>query len=164
MWSQQFPKSHEKFPQQCTRQMDQWIYEPDALSWWAVGPRPLFSWVPIFGGDNLQFYPNFAHFSRLGDEPRPRFCSGKQIKWRPNKTRSSPKIERFFPRIQMDSYAQMHTKVNLLGGYADVDHTQTIGGIEPNYWGGYIPHPPGFRHPCLCSKAIILTTVTGTPQ
>ena len=37
------------------------------------------------GGDNLQFYPNFALFSTLGDEPRLRFLSGKQIKWRPKK-------------------------------------------------------------------------------
>ena len=40
--------------------------------------------VPIFiehwGGNNLQFYPNFALFSTLGgDELRPRFFSGEQI-------------------------------------------------------------------------------------
>ena len=36
-----------------------------------------------------------------------------------------------FSRIQVDTYAQMHTKVKLWGGNADVDHTQTIGGIYP---------------------------------
>ena len=31
---------------------------------------------------------------------------------------------------------------------ADVYHTQTIGGIQSNYWGGYIPPiPPGFGTP-----------------
>ena len=43
----------------------------------------LYSGVPIFvehWGDNFQFYPNFALFLTLGDEPRPRFCLGEQIK------------------------------------------------------------------------------------
>ena len=38
--------------------------------------------------------------------------------------------------------------VKLLGGDADVDHTQIIGGIQSNYWGIY--PPPillGLRHP-----------------
>ena len=35
-----------------------------------------------------------------------------------------------------------------IGGDADVDYTQTIGGIQSNYWGGYIlPIPFVFRHP-----------------
>ena len=37
-------------------------------------------------------------------------------------------MEHFFSRIQVDSYAQMYTRVKLLGGDADVDHTQTIRG------------------------------------
>ena len=49
------------------------------------------------------------------------------------KKRSSPKVEHFFPRIPVDTYAQMHTRVKSLGGDADVDHTQTIGGIQSNY-------------------------------
>ena len=32
-------------------------------------------------------------------------------------------------------------------GDADVDHSQTFGGIQPYYWGDISPHPPGFRHP-----------------
>ena len=52
----------------------------------------------------------------------------------------------FFPRIQVETCAQMHTRVKLLGD-ADVDHTQIIGGIQSNYWGN-IPPSPGFRHPC----------------
>ena len=55
------------------------------------------------------------------------------------KKRSSPKMEHFFPRIQVDTYAQIHmqmqTILKQLGGYS-----QTIG--------GYIPLiPPGFGTP-----------------
>ena len=57
---------------------------------------------------------------------------------------SSPKMEHFFRRIQMDTYVQMYTRVKLLRGDADVDNTQAIGGIQSNYWGGYIPPTPGF--------------------
>ena len=32
----------------------------------------------------------------------------------------------------------------IIGGDADVDHTQIIWGIQSNYWGRYIP--PGFWH------------------
>ena len=55
----------------------------------------------------------------------------------------------FSPRIQVDTYAQMHTRVKLLGGDADVDHTQTIGGDTAKLLGSiYPPISPGFRHPC----------------
>ena len=85
-----------------------------------------------------------------------------------SKKRSSPKLEHFFPQIQMktekkkkkglhqkwnnffpsiqvDTYAQMHTRVKLLGGDADVDRTQTIAGHTAKLLS---PHPPWFRHPC----------------
>ena len=32
----------------------------------------------------------------------------------------------------------------IIGGDADVDHTQTIGGVQSNYLGGI--YPPGFWH------------------
>ena len=35
--------------------------------------------------------------------------------------------------------AQMHTRVKLLGGDADVDHTQTIGGYSQIIRGKYPP-------------------------
>ena len=51
-----------------------------------------------------------------------------------------------FPRIQVETCAQMHARVKLLGGCRPYS----------NYWGdtakllGDIsPIPPGFRHPCL---------------
>ena len=37
----------------------------------------------------------------------------------------------------------------IIGGEADEDHTQIIGGIQSNYWGGISPIPSGFRHPCI---------------
>ena len=47
-----------------------------------------------------------------------------------------------------------------IGGYADVDHTQTIGGVTVKLLGGYIL--PGFRHPCIqCYVTYSLTKVTG---
>ena len=63
-----------------------------------------------------------------------------------DKKRSLPEMEHFFPRIQVDTYPQMHTRVKLLGD-ADVDHTQTIGGDTVKLLGGYIPSPPGFGTP-----------------
>ena len=58
----------------------------------------------------------------------------------------------FFPRIQQGTYAQMHTRVKLLRGDADVDHTQTIEGDAVKLLGYLSPHPPGFRHPCSQSN------------
>ena len=71
------------------------------------------------GEDKLQFYPNFAQFSTLGDEPRPRFFQVSKLredqkkglyqKWNTffpriqvmTKKRSSPKMEHILPRIQV---------------------------------------------------------------
>ena len=61
------------------------------------------------------------------------------------KKRSSPKLEHFFPQIQVDTYAQMHSRVKLLGGDADIDHTKLLGGIQSNYWGDV--SPPDFGTP-----------------
>ena len=54
-------------------------------------------------------------------------------------------MEHFFPRIQVDTYyAQMHTRVKLLGGCRCRPYS--------NYWGGYIPPPPGFGTPACDTK------------
>ena len=39
------------------------------------------------------------------------------------------------------------TPIQIIGGDADVDHSQTIGGIQPNYWGDISPHPPPVSAP-----------------
>ena len=115
------------------------------------------SLLNIGGGDNLQFNPNFALFSTLGDEPRPQIFSGKQIKRRPQK-RSSPKIQEFFSRnlVKTKKRSKHHSAVrcrpksNYLGWDADVDHSQTIGEDAVKLLGEYIPPIlPGFRHPCF---------------
>ena len=100
----------------------------------------LLSGVPIFiehWGDNLQFYPNFAQFSTLGeinldhnfvqvsklndDQKKKKVFSKTGTLFLPNsgedqkKKRSSPTGDYFFPRIQEDIHARMHTRVKLLG-------------------------------------------------
>ena len=45
------------------------------------------------------------------------------------------------------------TPIQIIGGEADVDHSQTIGGMQPNYWGMYPPSPPCFGTPdCIWEK------------
>ena len=64
------------------------------------------------------------------------------------KERSSPKIEHFFPEFKWTPALRCTPESNYWGGDADVDHTQTIGGIQSNYLGGiYPPSPPGFGTP-----------------
>ena len=103
---------------------------------------------------------NPGYATDWGDEPRPRFCTGKQIKsrpkkentffpkfrWRPKKKGLHQKWNTFFLQIQVDTDAQMHTTVKLLGGCRCRPYSNYWGGMQWNYWGGYIP-PPGFRHP-----------------
>ena len=60
-------------------------------------------------------------------------------------------MEHFFSRIQVETCAQIHTRVKLLGGEADVDQTQIIwGGIQSNYWRDISPpSPQGFSTPAI---------------
>ena len=51
------------------------------------------------------------------------------------------KKENFVPQILVETCAQMHTKVKLLGN-ADADYTKIFGGIQSNYWGNISPIPP----------------------
>ena len=48
------------------------------------------------GEDSLQFHPNFALFSTLGDEPQPPLFSGISKLSEDQKKRSSPKLKTFF--------------------------------------------------------------------
>ena len=58
-------------------------------------------------------------------------------------------MERFFPpNSSGDLHSDAHQS-QIIGGDADVDHTQIIGGIQSNSLAGDIsPIPPGFWHPC----------------
>ena len=51
----------------------------------------------------------------------------------------------FCPNSNEDLRSDAHQN-QIIGRDADVDHTQTIGGIQSNYWGGDIS-PPGFDTP-----------------
>ena len=106
--------------------------------------------VPIFvehWGDNLQFHPNFALFSTLGggmnlDHDFVQVCKFSedqkkkqmehffpQIQVKTKKKRFSSKIEHFFPKFTLRCTLPI----------------QTIGGIQPNYWGDI--SPPCFGTP-----------------
>ena len=85
------------------------------------------------------------------------------------KKRSSPKMEHFFPRIQVKTKkkglqqqwnaffpefkwrpALRCTPESNYWGDADVDHIQIIGGIQSNYWGDI--SPPGFGTPVSMTR------------
>ena len=59
-------------------------------------------------------------------------------------------MEHFFaPNSSGHLHANVHQS-EIIGGDAVVNHIQTIGGIQSNYWVGYIPpSPPGFGTPVL---------------
>ena len=59
------------------------------------------------------------------------------------KKRSSPEMERFF---SPNSSRYAHQS-QIIGGDADKDHTQIIGGNTVKLLGGI--YPPGFRHPWM---------------
>ena len=52
------------------------------------------------GGDNLQLYPNFALFSTFGRMLDHDFFQLSKLS-EDQKKRSSPKMEHFFPRVQV---------------------------------------------------------------
>ena len=57
-------------------------------------------------------------------------------------------MEHFFsPNSGGDLRSDAHQS-QIIGGDADVDHTQIIGEDIVKLLGGYIPPLPGFRHPC----------------
>ena len=48
-------------------------------------------------------------------------------------------MEHFFsPNSSTDLRSDTHQS-QIIGGDAGEDHTQLVGGIQSNYWGGYIP-------------------------
>ena len=56
------------------------------------------------------------------------------------KKRSSARVEHFFPKFTLSC-----TPFQIIGGDAEVNHSQTIGGDTAKLLGGYIPSiPPGF--------------------
>ena len=62
------------------------------------------------GGDNLQFYPNFSLFSTLGGMNLDHHFFQMSKLSEEQKKRSSPKMEHFFPRIQVKTKKKVFTK------------------------------------------------------
>ena len=63
------------------------------------------------------------------------------------KKRSSPKMKHLFsPNSSEDLRSDAHQS-QIIGGDADEDHIQIVGGIQSNYWGDISPIPPGFGTP-----------------
>ena len=56
-------------------------------------------------------------------------------------------MEHFFPRIQVDTYALMHTRVKLLGGCRCRPYSNYWGGYSQIIGGIYSPVPPGVGTP-----------------
>ena len=127
------------------------------------------------GGDNLQFYPNFALFSTLGGmnldhdfvqvwkfrEDQRKKCKwnifSPRIQVKTKKKRSSSQIEHFFPRnfcsdanpFKILGGMQMWSILKLLGGYS-----QIIGDISS-------PFPLGFGTPATMQiKIAFLSSVS----
>ena len=65
------------------------------------------------------------------------------------KKRSLPDVEHFFPRIQVETCAQMHTRVKLLEGMQMKTILTLLGGYSQIYWGDISPHPPRVSAPLL---------------
>ena len=63
------------------------------------------------------------------------------------------KLNAFFPRIQVKTWAQMHTRVKLLGGMLMKIMLKLLGGYSQIIVGGNPPIPPRFRHPWWCDNA-----------
>ena len=104
--------------------------------------------------------PQFCSIFNIGrDEPRPQFCLGEQIRWRPKKglyqkwntsSLKSGEDQRkkvftknetlFFPEFKWITSLRCTPEWKYCEGDADVDHTQTIGGDTVK---------SGFRHPWL---------------
>ena len=61
-------------------------------------------------------------------------------------------MEHFFsPNSGGDLRSDAHQS-QIIGGYADVDHTQIIGGDTVKLLWGYIPHPPRVSAPLVTNS------------
>ena len=144
------------------------------------------------GGDNLQFYPNFALFSTLGgmNLDHNLFQVGKlsedqkkkglhqkwntffpEFRWKPKKKVFTKSGTLFFPEFKWRPALICRPESNYWGD-ADVDHTQIIGGDTVKLLGGCIPpSPPGIGTPddpkpkrWVCNSNFRKYLITKLPQ
>ena len=74
-----------------------------------------------------------------------------QIQVKTKKKGSSPKMEQFFSPNSSGHLRSDVQQTQIVGGNANRDHTQLIGGDTAKLLGGYIPPiPPGFGIPANC--------------
>ena len=128
------------------------------------------SLLSIEGEIICNFAPILPYLQHWGDEPRPRFFSGEQIKWRAKK-KVFTKNGTLFSRIQVKTKKHTFTENETLFSRNQVE-TALRCIPESNYWrrcrwrpysnywgdtvrllGGYILPSPGFRHPWLQAKS-----------
>ena len=110
------------------------------------------------GGIICNFTPILPYFQHWGNKPRPRlfFRVSKlsedqkkviyevehffpRIQVRTKKKGPHQKWNTLFPRIQVQIWAQMHTRVKLLEGMQVKIILKVLGGIQSNFWGIYPP-------------------------
>ena len=73
-------------------------------------------------------------------------------------------MEHFFsPNSGGDLHSDAHQS-QVIGGGADVDHTQIIGGIQSNYWGEFIPPSPRVSAPLIKNKKQRLKITSQIPK
>ena len=95
------------------------------------------------GGDNLQFYPNFALFSTLGGMNLDHdFFQGSKLSEDPKKRSSSKEGKLCFPNSSGDLRSNAHQS-HIIGGMQMQTILKLLGGIQSNYWGNISPPPPG---------------------
>ena len=101
------------------------------------------------GGDNLLFYPNFARFSTLGEMNLDHnFFWVSKLSEEQKKLIFTNNGTLFFPEFKWRPALRCTPESNYWKGCRCRPYSN-YWGIMSNYWEGDIPHPPGFRHPCL---------------
>ena len=106
---------------------------------------------------------DFIEVSKLSeDPPKKKVLHQKwntffpQIQMKTKKKRSSLKMEHFFSPNSSEHLCSDTHQSQIIGGDADVNHTQTIGGDTVKLLGGYIPHiTPGFGTPAIKYRSFV---------
>ena len=92
---------------------------------------------------------DFVQESKLSEDQKKVFTNNgtlffPKFRWRPTKKGLHQKLNTFFsPNLSGHLRSDALQSQIIVGGDADVDHTQTIGGVTVKLLGGYIrPIPP----------------------
>ena len=100
---------------------------------------------------------DFFQVSKLSEDKKKVFTKNgthffPRIQVKTKKKRSSPEKEHFFPPNSSGDLRSNAHWSQIIGGDADEDHTQIIGGGYSQIIGGiYPPFPPGFGTPAYTS-------------